>query len=179
MPHHNESDFWRTRCADIELLVLDVDGVLTDGRIIIDDHGVESKNFSVRDGTGLELWRRAGKRAAILSGRSAPVVERRGAELAIDPVLQGVRDKRAVLLALMSEFGLQARQVCFIGDDLPDLPAIRIAGASACPCDAAPEVRAACHFTTAARGGFGAVREVIESILRSQVRWDALLADYE
>src|SRR5579864_2346799 len=110
------------RCEPIELLLVDVDGVMTDGAIIIDDNGVESKHFHVRDGNAIYLWRKAGKRAAILSGRSALVVERRAAELGMAPVIQGRHEKAEPFRTLIRELGLTARQVCYIGDDLPDLP---------------------------------------------------------
>src|SRR5436305_10294674 len=109
------------RCAPIELLVVDVDGVLTDGAIVIDDHGVESKHFHVRDGLAYSLWHRAGKRSAILSGRKAEVVDRRAAELRIVHVYQGLADKGAPFRALLAALGLEARQACFVGDDLVDL----------------------------------------------------------
>src|SRR3954470_3813315 len=106
------------RCGPIELLLVDVDGVLTDGVIAIDDHGVETKHFHVRDGSALNLWRRSGKRAAILSGRTAPAVDRRAAELGIAPVIQGAAEKGEPFRALIAELGLEARQVCYVGDDL-------------------------------------------------------------
>lgn len=171
-------DELRARCAAIELLVLDVDGVLTDGVIALDDRGVEHKHFHVRDGSGLSLWRRAGKRAAILSGRRARCVERRAAELGIAPVLQGRADKAETFRTLLKESGLEPRQVGFVGDDLPDLPVLLSAGLAACPADAAAEVRAACHVVTAARAGQGVVREVIELILKRQGVWDALVAPF-
>lgn len=169
---------WAERCRSIELIVLDVDGVLTDGRIIINDDGVESKNFCVRDGTGLYLWRKAGKRAAILSGRSARVVDRRAAELGIAPVVQGASEKRAALQEMLESLRLSPRQACFMGDDLPDLPALLAAGVAACPADAVEAVREACHFITAAPGGHGAVRELTEMLLRAQGIWDDVLASY-
>lgn len=165
------------RCAAIELLVLDVDGVLTDGLIVLDDQGVETKRFCVRDGAGISLWRSAGKRAAILSGRSAKVVDLRAQELGMAPVLQGVKRKGERLTELMAELGLQPRQVAFMGDDLPDLPALQRAGLSACPADAAPEVRASVHLITSAPGGRGAVRELVEVLLRHQGHWDRLVGD--
>lgn len=166
------------RCAPIELLVMDVDGVLTDGVIAVDDRGVESKHFFVRDGSAIALWRRAGHRAAILSGRWAPVVDRRASELGIAPVVQGASDKRASLRDLLGRLDLDRRQVCYMGDDLPDLPALLDAGLSACPADAAPEVRDAAHVVAAAPGGRGAVRELVELILRQQGRWEALVLGY-
>lgn len=163
------------RCAAVELLVLDVDGVLTDGVIAIDDRGVETKHFHVRDGAAVNLWRQAGKRVAIVSGRRAAVVDRRAIELGISPVIQGVPSKLEPFLAMLDEFGLDPSQAAFMGDDLADLPPMRAAGLALCPADAAPEVCAAAHLVSAAPGGRGAVREVIETLLKSQNRWSGLV----
>lgn len=175
---HLPADDLAARCGPIELLLVDVDGVLTDGSIIVDDRGVESKHFHVRDGSAISLWRRAGKRAAILSGRFAPLVDRRAAELGIAPVIQGAADKGPPFRRLLAELDLSAEQVCYVGDDLPDLPVLRAAGLAACPADAAPEVRAAAHYVAGSPGGRGVVREVIELMLKRQRKWDALVASY-
>src|SRR4051794_22042755 len=159
------------RCRLIELLVVDVDGVLTDGAIVVDDRGVESKHFHVRDGLAYSLWHRAGKRSAILSGRKAEVVDRRAAELRIVHVYQGLADKGAPFRALLAALGLEARQACFVGDDLVDVPVLRSAGLAACPADAVSEVKDAAHFVTAAIGGRGAIREGGEGILKAQRLW--------
>lgn len=164
------------RCRAIELLIADVDGVLTDGVIALDSHGAEIKRFHVRDGLGYALWHRAGKRSAILSGRRAEAVERRAAELSIAHVLQGHDAKAGPFRDLLARLGLEPRQVCYIGDDLPDLPVLRAVGLAACPADAVAEVRDVAHLVTDARGGRGAVREVIEVILKTQGAWDAVTA---
>ncbi len=166
------------RCATIELLAVDVDGVLTDGGIIVDDRGVESKRFFVRDGLGFTLWHRAGKRSAIVSGRSAEVVDRRAAELKIHRVAQGIGDKASALRDLLVEFGLDASQACYIGDDLIDLPALGLAGLAACPADAVAEVRRAAHLTTRSIGGNGVVRDVVEVIMKAQGLWHAACEGY-
>lgn len=166
------------RCARIDILAVDVDGVMTDGRIIVDDLGVESKNFHVRDGLGFALWHKAGKTSAILSGRSAPVVERRAAELKIGRVVQGIADKGEALRALLAESGATADRVCYIGDDLIDLPAMRAVGLACCPADAVEEARAAAHVTTAATGGSGVIREVVERILKAQGLWHDACGPY-
>jgi 3-deoxy-D-manno-octulosonate 8-phosphate phosphatase (KDO 8-P phosphatase) len=165
------------RCGPIELLVMDVDGVLTDGILTLDERGGEIKRFHVRDGAGIALWHQAGKHTAILSGRSSAAVDRRAAELGIAPVIQGVPHKADPFRRLLAELGLELGQACYIGDDLPDLPVLSIAGLglAACPADAAAEVRQAAHLVTQAPGGRGAVREVIEIILRHQGTWDGLL----
>src|SRR4051812_49839617 len=113
------------RCRPIELLVVDVDGVLTDGAIVVDDRGVESKHFHVRDGLAYALWHRAGKHSAILSGRRAEAVERRAAELKIPHVLQGLDRKAEPFRTLIEGLGLSPHQACFIRGDLPDLPVLR------------------------------------------------------
>ncbi len=159
------------KLASIELLVLDVDGVLTDGSIIIDDHGVESRHFHVRDGAAIAIWNKLGKRTAILSGRSARCVEIRGGELGIKPVVQGASDKGEALRAMILELDLEPSRVGFMGDDLADLPAMELAGFSACPADAAAEVRGFADLVTAALGGRGAVREVVETLLKAQGAW--------
>ena len=169
---------WPERCRPIELLVVDVDGVLTDGVIVVDDRGVESKHFHVRDGLAYSLWHRAGKRSAILSGRRAEVVDRRAAELKIAHVFQGLAEKGAPFRALLAELGLRPRQVCFVGDDLVDLPVLQSAGLAACPADAVAEVRDAAHLVTAAAGGRGAIREVVEVILKAQGLWHDLCGPY-
>ena len=167
------------RCGPVELLLVDVDGVLTDGVIAVDDRGVETKHFHVRDGSGFDLWHKAGKRAAILSGRWAPAVSRRAAELGIAPVIQGASQKGEPFRRLLAELGLNAAQVCYVGDDLPDLPVLRAVGLAACPADAAIEVREAAHVVTQTRGGRGAIREIVEVILKHQGVWDGLVARYQ
>jgi 3-deoxy-D-manno-octulosonate 8-phosphate phosphatase (KDO 8-P phosphatase) len=173
------ADTLAQRCQAIDLLVMDVDGVLTDGLIILDDHGVETKHFYVRDGSGIHLWRRAGKRAAILSGRAAPVVEKRAAELGIDPVVQGMPEKWVPFQAILGQLGVEPRHTCYMGDDLPDLPVLKAVGLAACPADAIAEVRAQAHLITQAPGGRGAVRELVEAILKHQGVWGSLLAGLE
>src|SRR4051812_13988090 len=121
-------DLFRERFAAIELLVLDVDGVLTDGRITFTDGGEEIKSFHVRDGTGIKYWRRSGKRVAILTGRTSPVVDRRAAELGIDFVVQGADEKLPAFRRILTDAGVRADQACAVGDDLPDLPMLRECG---------------------------------------------------
>jgi 3-deoxy-D-manno-octulosonate 8-phosphate phosphatase (KDO 8-P phosphatase) len=159
------------RCQPIELLVTDVDGVMTDGRIVLDDRGVETKHFHVRDGLAFSLWHKAGKQSAILSGRKAPAVTFRAADLKIAHVLLGIEQKGAPLRTLITQLGLTPRQVCYVGDDLPDLPALSTVGLAACPVDAAAEVKAVAHLVTRVCGGYGAIREIVEVILKSQGTW--------
>src|SRR5207302_9187815 len=149
------------RCSRIELLVLDVDGVLTDGQVVFAGADVEVKAFHVRDGSGVALWRRLGKLAAVVSGRDSPAVARRAAELGVAPVLQGVTDKLAALRQILAETRLRPEQAAAIGDDLPDLPVLHNVGLAVAVADACAEVRQGAHYTTAKTGGRGAVREVI------------------
>ena len=166
------------RATRIELLLLDVDGVLTDGSVVYTDSGEELKRFHVRDGSGLKLWRAAGKRSAIISGRSSAAVERRASELGIAPVLQGCDDKLQAFEEVLAAVGLTADRVCAVGDDLADLPILKRAGLAIAVADACPEVQAAAHLTTITPGGRGAVREAVEWLLKLQGRWDALIAGY-
>ena len=166
------------RAARINLLLLDVDGVLTDGSVVYSDSGEELKRFHVRDGSGLKLWRAAGKRAAIVSGRASAAVERRAAELGIAPVLQGRDDKLQAFEEILAASGLTADRVCAIGDDLADLPILSRAGLAVAVADACPEVREVAHRTTITPGGHGAVREAVEWLLKLQGRWDELIAGY-
>jgi 3-deoxy-D-manno-octulosonate 8-phosphate phosphatase (KDO 8-P phosphatase) len=163
------------RCAGIELLVVDVDGVLTDGSVVYTDNGVEVKAFHVRDGSGLKLWRLAGKTAALISGRTSRAVEVRAAELGIAPVVQGAADKLPAFRTLLGAAERRPEEVCYLGDDVPDLPVLRACGLAVAVADACAEVRAAAHYVTRAPGGRGAVREVIELILRCQGRWRGLV----
>jgi 3-deoxy-D-manno-octulosonate 8-phosphate phosphatase (KDO 8-P phosphatase) len=159
------------RCEPIRLLVLDVDGVLTDGRITYTDNGVEIKSFHVRDGSGLVLWQRAGRQVAIISGRNSRAVEVRAAELGIKLLYQGRTDKQQALRDLLTSLDVRPEQVCAVGDDLPDLPVLRACGLAVAVADACAEVRAAAYFVTMVPGGCGAVREVVELILRAQGLW--------
>jgi 3-deoxy-D-manno-octulosonate 8-phosphate phosphatase (KDO 8-P phosphatase) len=160
------------RCARVELLVLDVDGVLTDGGIVYASGGVEVKQFHVRDGAGLKVWQLAGKKAALISGRTSSVVEIRAAELGVAPVVQGAGEKMPAYRWLLAEGGWRPEQVCCVGDDIPDLPLLRNCGLAVAVADACPDVLADAHHVTRAPGGRGAVREVVELILRCQGHWD-------
>lgn len=159
------------RCRRIEMLVLDVDGVLTDGSISYTDQGAEIKTFHVRDGSGLKLWTKIGKKAGIITGRRSAIVERRAQELGIAPVIQGADDKHAALARMLAEVGLALDQICCVGDDLPDLPILRACGLAVAVADACDEAREAADYVTRIPGGRGAVREVIELILRAQGSW--------
>jgi 3-deoxy-D-manno-octulosonate 8-phosphate phosphatase (KDO 8-P phosphatase) len=159
-------------------VILDVDGVLTDGRLHYGPQGEALKVFDVRDGHGIKLLRAAGIEVAILSARRAEMVTVRARELGIAHVIQGESDKRAGLQRLLAATRMQAAHCAYIGDDWPDLPVLAQVGLPATVADAAPEVRRAAAWTAAARGGRGAVREFAEFILRAQGRFDGALARY-
>lgn len=166
------------RCQKVRMLLMDVDGVLTDGGITCDSDGKEIKTFHVRDGLGIKLWMKAGKWAGIVSGRSSPVVKRRAAELGITALVQGADDKRPAFARLLGEYHLSADAVCYVGDDLPDLPLIRQAGVGVAVADACEEARRAAHYVTQAAGGKGAVRELIELLLKAQGLWAEVLGRF-
>jgi YrbI family 3-deoxy-D-manno-octulosonate 8-phosphate phosphatase len=157
--------------ANVELLCLDVDGVMTDGGIRLDDNAVETKRFHVRDGTGIKLWMKLGYQVAIITGRSGQVVAHRAAELGITDVIQGTRDKAASLDKVLRELALSAEQAAVIADDLPDLPMMHRAGYAMAVADAVEEVRAAAAYVTTRAGGDGAVREAVEHLLKARDRW--------
>ena len=159
------------RCCRISLLVVDVDGVLTGGGIVYGSGGLEVKEFHVRDGSGLKMWHRAGKRSGIVTGRSSPVVAARAEELGVSFVEQGAADKLPAYRRILERAGTAPEAVCYVGDDVPDLPPLRGCGLAVAVADACPEVRAAAHFITRSPGGRGAVREAIELILRCQGLW--------
>jgi YrbI family 3-deoxy-D-manno-octulosonate 8-phosphate phosphatase len=166
------------RCQQIELVLADVDGVLTDGRLVLDNQGIETKRFHIRDGMGIKLWQKAGYRFGVVTHRSSQVVKMRAAELGVGIVRQGTPDKLATFQEILAELGLAAEQACYVGDDLPDLPVVRAAGLGVAVADACAEVRQAAAFVTETRGGFGAVRETIEMILKAQRRWDDVIQPY-
>jgi len=162
----------------LKLLVLDVDGVLTDGKLYYGPDGDELKAFNSRDGAGIKYLMRAGLDCAVLSGRDSAALRRRCEDLGIRHVIGGARFKEPELEKLLEKLDLSPDEVGYVGDDLVDLPPMRVAGWSACPCDAVREVRDAVDFVARAEGGRGAVREVIEHLLRAQGRWDGIMARY-
>jgi len=172
MPSHLPTEV-RRRLEPVRLLVLDVDGVLTDGTLIYDGTGETLKRFSVRDGLALRLLVGTPVEPAIISGRRSEAVAIRCRELGFreELIIQGSRDKASDLEALQEILGIDDAAVAAMGDDLPDLPLLRRAAFAACPADAAPEVAAVCHHVCGAEGGHGAVREVVELILKAQGRW--------
>lgn len=166
------------RCRDIELILADVDGVLTPGQIIFNNQGIESKQFHIRDGVGIRVWQRAGYKFGLITGRSSHVVKIRAAELGIEIVRQTAEDKLPVTQEILGQLGLEPRQACYVGDDLPDVPVMRFVGLGVAVADACEEARAAAHHVTRLGGGLGAVRETIELVLKAQSRWDDLVQKY-
>lgn len=164
--------------AGIRLLLLDVDGILTDGRIIYDNQGNELKAFDVKDGHGLKMLQRAGIRIGIITGRTSAVVARRADELGIDILYQGALQKLTPYLEILSDLALTDDQVAYMGDDIVDLPLLRRVGFSATAADALPEVLSRVDYVTQRNGGCGAVREVCDMLLKACGRWDDLTARY-
>lgn len=165
------------KARNVRCIVFDVDGVLTDGRIFLGRGGEEEwKTFNVRDGLRIVMARKRGLKVAFLTGRESEAVSRRAAELSVDRVLQGVKDKAEAMSALLQETGLGPEGIAYLGDDIPDLPAMRAAGFSGAVSDAAPEVLQACDWTSPKSGGKGAAGDFVEFILRSQGLWEEALA---
>jgi 3-deoxy-D-manno-octulosonate 8-phosphate phosphatase (KDO 8-P phosphatase) len=166
------------RAAHIKLLLMDCDGVLTDGRIWLFADGEEQKGFHTRDGLGIDLLHRAGLRSGIISGRTSSAVETRARGLGMSYVVQGHENKVRAFADVLAQAGVANAEVAFIGDDLNDIPLMVQSGLGVAVADAVVETREHAHYVTKALGGFGAVREVIELILKSQGRWDDLVKTY-
>jgi 3-deoxy-D-manno-octulosonate 8-phosphate phosphatase (KDO 8-P phosphatase) len=167
------------RIRRVKLLILDVDGVMTDGRIIVDDAGLESKHFYARDGHGLKMLMRTGIDVALLTGRRSRVVEYRAAELGIGEVHQGILNKAEVFPGILQRRNLAPEEVAFVGDDVVDIPVLRRVGFAIAVADSVPEVLKIADYVTVREGGRGAVREVCELILKGQERWTEVAARYE
>jgi len=168
----------RERALRIKLLLMDCDGVLTDGRIWILDEGDDQKSFSTKDGLGIDLLHRAGLRSGIISGRKSSAVERRARALGMEFVKLGDNDKIAAFEQTLAESGVAANEVAFIGDDLNDIPLLLRVGLAIAVADAVQETRERAHYITSVNGGSGAVREVIELILKAQGRWSEVIKKY-
>lgn len=166
----------RRLAATIQLIILDVDGVLTDGGLFYGPDGEAMKRFDVKDGHGIVMARLAGLPAAILTARTSSIVEVRGKELGFKAVYQGRRQKGPALLELCRELSVDPAACAYMGDDTNDLHPMSLVGLPACPADAVPEVRAVAHYIAQNRGGHGAVRELVELCLRASNRWDAALS---
>ena len=166
------------RAKQVKLMVFDVDGVLTDGGLRYGSDGEVLKTFNVLDGHGIKLLQQSGVKTAIISARQSPIVAKRGADLGISIVLQGVHDKRSAFETLLAEMGLTAQECGFMGDDVIDLPVMtRVVFAASVP-NGHEEVRSRAHYVAQAGGGLGAVREVCDFILRAQNNYESALAPY-
>jgi 3-deoxy-D-manno-octulosonate 8-phosphate phosphatase (KDO 8-P phosphatase) len=154
------------------MFLLDIDGVLTDGSIYLDNHGVETKRFSVRDGFGLVWCRRFGLQTGVISGRASPATLKRCQDLQMDEIHLGNTDKLDIFQTIRERHKLASEQIAFMGDDLLDLPVLEIVGLAACPSDAHPTVRSKVHFVSSFPGGKGAVRELIDLWLEANGHWD-------
>ena len=166
------------RCQKIEMILSDVDGVLTDGGVFFDNQGIESKQFHIRDGLGIKLWMHAGFHFGILTARTSHIVKVRCNELGIQLVRQGFEEKLPIAREILQEYGLEPSQVCYIGDDLTDIPVIKSVGMGVAVADAAEEVANAAVHQTKRAGGQGAVRELVELILKAKQRWQDVIQRY-
>ena len=164
--------------SNINLLILDVDGVLTDGGIIRDDSGQQIKRFHVRDGAGIVLWRRLGKEVAIITGKESEVVTYRAQELGIEHVYQNVGNKLEAYDQLKEELGVNDSNIAYVGDDLPDLPVMRRVAVPIAVADAVEEVRGVAKYVTKFPGGYGAVRDAIEFLCKEQGLWQQVMDRY-
>lgn len=166
------------KAANIKLAVFDVDGVLTDGKLILGENGNEYKSFHVRDGHGLVMLLESGCKIAVITARSSKIVAERMESLGIEYVYQGEKDKGARLMKLIAELGLEREQVAYVGDDVIDLPAMIKVGLPIAVADARPEVKQHADWITEDRGGQGAVREVCELIMKAQGKFDDRIKTY-
>jgi 3-deoxy-D-manno-octulosonate 8-phosphate phosphatase (KDO 8-P phosphatase) len=166
------------RASGVRLLLFDVDGVLTDGIVVIHPDGSEGKGFNIRDGAAMVWAQRVGLTIGLLSARSSGATTQRAAQLAIRLVVQGVSSKLDAYTRILRDTGMPESAVAYMGDDLIDIPVLARAGLSAAPADAAPEVRSRVNWVSTAPAGRGAVREFIEMVLRAQDRWDGIVRGY-
>jgi 3-deoxy-D-manno-octulosonate 8-phosphate phosphatase (KDO 8-P phosphatase) len=166
------------RAAKVRLVLFDVDGVLTDGKILLHADGTESKRFDIKDGSAIVWASRLGLTIGLLSARTAATTTQRAAQLGITLVHQGVASKLETYEQIVDELLLENEQVAYMGDDVLDLPVLTRAGLAAAPADAAVEVLERVHWISGARGGDGAARQLIEVILKAQAKWDGLIAAY-
>lgn len=178
MPRSSISHAARARIHKVRCLLLDVDGVLTDGKVYVGSDGSEWKAFHLRDGSGIKLAQAAGLKVGLVSGRPSEATTRRAKQLAVDWLIQGTHDKAGCVRQIRARERFAAREVCFVGDDILDIPAMNEAGFPVAVADAARDTRAAACYVTRAKGGNGAVREVVELIVRCQGKWKSAIAAY-
>lgn len=163
----------------IKLLLLDVDGVLTDGSIMINDLGHETKRFNVKDGFGLAAWRKSGRQVGIITARAGRALNHRMQELGIDLIIQGASRKIDHYQKTLADLNLNHDEVAYMGDDLPDLAVMQTVGYPIAPADARPEILEIAKYTCTHKGGHGAVREAVEHLLKQAGAWDNIVADYQ
>ena len=168
----------RARARKIRFLVVDVDGVLTDGRMVLSERGDELKTFNARDGVAVTLARLAGIKTAMVTGERSTIARARGTKLGVDAVVLGARRKAERVAALRARYHMDEEAVAYVGDDLLDIPALQRAGLAIAVADAVDEVKTVAHLVTRARGGAGVMRECVELILRAQGSWDAVVEGY-
>ncbi len=168
----------RQRILKIKAVIFDIDGVLTDGRIVLGNYGDELKFFDAQDGLGLVLLRRAGFKTAMVSSRKSRINQKRARETDVTRLYQNVSDKRGGFDKLLRKFKIAADEACFVGDDLVDIPALVKAGLAVAVQNAAPAVKEIAHYVTEKEGGRGAAREISDLLLKTQGRWDALVKPY-
>ena len=168
----------KQKIARIRVLVFDVDGVLTDGTLFVDEEGRELKVFHTRDGLGLVLAKRAGLKVVFFSGKASPVVLQRARMLGVDRVMQGIRNKGEAFERLIRSMEVSPDEVCYMGDDIIDLPCMRKAGLAVAVSDADESVRQISHWVSSKPGGRGAVRELVETVLKIQGKWDSAVERY-
>lgn len=165
--------------ADVKLLCLDADGVMTDGGIRLDDRGVETKRFHVRDGTGIRMWMKLGYEIAVITGRTGEALRHRAAELGVRHVHQGVKKKGECFRRLLDQLGMKPQDAAMLGDDLPDLTLLKLCGYPMAVADAVSEIRCVAAFVTSSPGGSGAVREAIEHLLKARDQWNDAIALFD
>ena len=178
MKYHKSEEEIRKRAVKIKLLILDVDGVLTDGTLIWHDDGREGKAFHVHDGHGIRLMQRAGIEVALLTGRESKVVDRRAKDLGIDLVVQGSRNKVTDYEKILKKRQLKDLEVAYVGDDIVDVPVLKRVGLAVAVANATAHVHSYCHATTKREGGKGAVREICDFLLRAKGRWNEVTLPY-
>jgi len=168
----------QTRMAQIRLLLLDVDGVLSDGRIVYDAHGTEIKTFDVKDGHGIKMLQKAGIEVGIISGRTSKVVNIRAKELGIDILYQGIADKALPYAEIVAQRNLRDEEIAYVGDDVVDLPILRRVGFAVATADAVDDILPYVHYVTNRCGGRGAVREICDLILKARGDWQRVMGGY-
>lgn len=168
----------KTDLKEIKLLAMDVDGVLTDGTITVNADGSESKRFSLLDGHGIKMWKRAGLKTAIISGRQSGATKHRAEEMQIDFIYQPCEKKLEGFQKLLTDSGLEPQNIAFVGDDVLDIPVLRRVGFAVAVANAVDEVKSCAHYVTSRNGGDGGIREVIEYIMKNTGQWDAQMQRY-